>query len=171
MQTQSAIGYVLKVGTAFVTVTIAGPVPLCSLDDTTDACIKKSQVMLSRAGREALLFKGFTRAATTDGHPSNAAAERSIGEDRNAAGNHTGLHLLCGVHRTALVYSKTLAFVDAEVSGAIRTALALRTGSAMVRFRRCLRDEIGSRLGILPGTPPLGCSKQALVRSPTLLHT
>ena len=41
-----------------------------------------------------------------------------------------------------------------QISGVIRVALALRTGSAMVRFRSCLRQDIFSRLKILSGVAP-----------------
>ena len=63
-------------------------------------------------------------------------------------------HAIRDTHRTALVYGKTLAPLDPQVTGAVRIALSLRTGGSMTLFRQCLRDEIASRLRILQGTPP-----------------
>ena len=59
--------------------------------------------------------------------------------------------MLCDVHKTSAVHEKTFAMVGEDVSGMIRTALALRNGAAIQRFRRCLADEIGSRLEIREG--------------------
>ena len=76
------------------------------------------------------------------------------------------LHVICDAHCTALVYGKTLAPLDPQVTGAMRIALSLRTGGSMTLFRQCLRDEIASRLRILQGTPPrdaIAYEKRALM--------
>ena len=99
------------------------------------------------------VFGACVRAATTDAHVSNIAAEQSIGRAR---GVDTGgaLHLLCGIHATALVYKKTLHPLDDDVSSAIQVALSLRNGAAMTRFRAALREEIATRLKIYSGRAP-----------------
>ena len=153
MQTRSEVGMVLKVGNRFCTMVFHASCPLAVLEDTTAKCITQQQLSISRCGRAALCFKGITRATTTDGHPSNILAESTIAGLRSGD-RQPGVHVLCSVHRTALVYDKTMALVDDDVSGLIRVALALRTGSAMMRFRACLRQEIASRLDVLHGSPP-----------------
>ena len=45
--------------------------------------------------------------------------------------------------------------LDATISGMIRTALAVRCGAGMQRFRKCMSEEVASRLEILNGAPPL----------------
>lgn len=153
MQTQAETAWVLQLGEEYVTITFKAPCPLSVLERTSASCIMEQQVGISKASRASAAFRQATRAATTDGHAANIATEAAIPALRYG-GAHPGLHLLCDVHCTALVYERALAPVDKEVSGAIHIAKALRTGSAMSRFRDCLRDEIDSRLVVLHGTPP-----------------
>ena len=117
------------------------------------ACIKHHQVAMSIASRAARAFKRTTRAVSTDAYAANICAEKSIASDRSKGDANT-LHSLCDVHGTAGCYNKVFHPFDKYVSGIIHIALALRSGAAMVQFRRCLREEIASRLEIIQGSPP-----------------
>lgn len=126
------------------------PCPLAVVSHCTTAVIAHLQLLLSQASRAARAFRHRTRAAVTDAHAANVAAEPQICNERQA----NGIHILCDIHKTAAVHEKTLAMVDSTVTGLIQTALALRTGGAMVTFRTCLREEIASRLVLRHGFPP-----------------
>lgn len=153
MQTQGEIGMVLQLRDKMVTISYRSPCPLSVLERTSASCVMHQQLCASRATRASNAFAGMTRATTTDGAASNLACEAALACGRSPTDGQ-GLHLVCDIHCTALVYEKVLAPVDSELSGAIRVAKSLRTGSAMTRFRQCLRDEIASRLRILVGSPP-----------------
>ena len=166
MQTRLETGAVLRLGAWLVTLTFHTPCPLAVMESSSAACILRQQLLFSPARRASSAFNRITRAATTDALAANRACERSIMPTRGVAHHGHSLHLLCGVHATALVYSKSFAPLDPEMSGAIRLALSLRTGGGMTRFRKCLREEVASRLDVLHGrAPPSALAhKRALLR-------
>ena len=152
MQTRSDISMTIRVGSRALTLTFIMPIPLCVLETGSASNVEKQQIAVSPVSRVELAFGSVTRAACTDGAAPNLAAERAISRRRGLP-RAASLHLLCGVHCTALVYNKTMAPLDSDVSSAIQTALSLRNGAAMSRFRRALRQEIESRLDIKEGYP------------------
>ena len=155
VQTQGDAGMVIRLGSQLVTIVQKCVFPLAVLEHTTAACLKHLSLTLSCIGPSAKAFKGLTRAATTDAFSGNKSAESSIARDRAGSSPTSDLHILCEAHASAGVYKKTFALVDSWVTGVVRIALALRTGACMARFRRCLREEIASRLVIKEGYPPM----------------
>ena len=154
VQTRGDVGMVIRLGERLVTLSIRPHFPLAVVEDTSATCLRQLQLSLSRVGRAARAFQQVTRAATTDAFSGNKLAEASIGVERALAGQNSSLHVLCDVHGTAGVYDKTFAPLDPFITGVIRTALSLRTGAAMARFRHCLRLEIASRLEVFEGACP-----------------
>lgn len=152
VQTRQDVGMVIKVGERLVIVSFHSLCPLSVLERTTAAALKHGQLLMSQASRGARCFELVTRAATTDAYSANIAAEASIAEERQSPCH--SLHWTCTIHATAGVYGKTFAPLDEHISGVIRVALSMRSGAAMSRFRKCLREEIGSRLQIKAGKPP-----------------
>jgi len=65
VQTRGSVGFVLRLGERFVSVT-REHFPLAVLERTTAQSLKHLQLILSRVGPAAKAFKGYTRAATTD---------------------------------------------------------------------------------------------------------
>ena len=120
---------VLKIGNRYVSLVLEPCYPLAVVERTTARCLKHQQLAQSLVGRTSKLFKRVTRCATTDAFSGNIAAEGSIAHDRDPQ-QCSHLHILCGTHATSGVYTNTFAPLDAQVSGAIHTALALRTGPA-----------------------------------------
>ena len=131
VQTRGELAIVLKVGEQIVSIHASPDFPLSVVERTTAACLKRQQLQLSYLGRATRAFKRSTRAATTDAYSANKAAEASIGKERAAKEDENALHVLCDVHGTANVYNKVFGPLDAHVTGAVHTALALRTGPAM----------------------------------------
>lgn len=154
VQTRGSVGLVVKLGERLVTIIYHLHLPLAVVERTTGQVLKYLQLTTSRLSRAAIAFKGHTRAVTTDAFSGNKTAEASIMQDRAAATTGSSLHILCDVHATAGVYDKVFAPLDSFVTGVIRTALSLRSGAAMHRFRRCLRQEIEARLEVVEGVPP-----------------
>lgn len=107
---------------------------------------------LSSATRVCQRFEQRVRAVCTDQCSANIACEKAMAAARGAT-EGSAIHILCDIHRTSLVHTKTLALLDDNVRGMIRCALALRTGNTMNTFRQCLKEEVASRLQILHGRP------------------
>ena len=157
VQTQLRGGVLVRVGEALVTLIWRQPAPLQVVERTTARVFKHVQSRLSQCTPTTRLFSHRTRAAATDSYSAILAAEASLCEDRWGSAN-TFLQSLCDIHKTATTHEKTFSLFSKEVTGMIRTALALRNGAAMSRFRRCLAEEISSRLVILEGQ----CSADAM---------
>ena len=99
------------------------------------------------------MFQRVTRAAVTDSYAPLTAAEKHIGAQRRSPAD-AQIHFLCRVHKTAAVHKRTFEFLDETITGMIRSALAVRSGASMVRFRESLAAEIASRLEVLEGSAP-----------------
>ena len=165
VQSQGELGMLVRLGEKFVALTLRMHYPLAIVESTTGAVMKHLALAQSRVGPASRAFKGITRAVTTDAASSNKSAEASIGVERQQDHMGSVLHILCEVHATAGIYSKTFRLVDSHITGIIRTALSLRTGAAMARFRACLKAEIASRMVIKTGrtTPEAMRYKQNLL--------
>ena len=154
VQTRGDVGLVLSIGNRLVTLTMRADFLLSVVERTTAECLQQQQLSLSPASRASLAFKSTTRAATSDAFSGDIASEKSIAMQRRRKKDDNALHILCDVHGTAGVHDKTFLPLDSQISGLINTALALRSGAAMSRVRKCLMAEIASHLGVLQGSPP-----------------
>lgn len=150
LQTVQSGGILLKVDGRFVTVISNIICSLQILPDGTGATLKNAELMISGVSRAATQFDHKARLTTTDGCQVNLLAEKLIASERGDT--WTNLHVCCDVHRTAGAHTKTFSLMDSHVTGMVHTALALQSGSAMNRFRKCLRDEVASRFVVLHGT-------------------
>jgi hypothetical protein len=154
VQTRGEVAVVIRVGDRYATVSYPLVHPLATVERTTARCLSQLQVVLSPVGPGCRAFMGVTRAATTDAYAANKLVEARIAAARSLdATQDCRVHFLCEVHATASVYGRTFALMEDQVNGVIRTALSLHHSSAMQLFRRCLRQEIASRLQVLPGAP------------------
>ena len=75
---------------------------------------------------------------------------RRGGEERRLLGRARVVR--CPPHQPG---AETFTLLDDNVRGMLRCTLSLRNGAALRRFRRCLKDEIASRLQIILGRPPV----------------
>ena len=150
VQARLRSGMVVRVGDTKVTLAILQPCQLALLERTTAIDFKRVQERLSHASIYSRMFLRCTRVAATDSNSAIGAAEAAISSERWGP-QSTHLRILCDVHKTSGVHEKTLELVSDDISGMIRTALAIRNGSAMARFQTCLAQEIESRLEVLQG--------------------
>lgn len=158
LQTLQTGGLLIELASGCV-VTILTPT-LCNLTAMaagSGACIAEAQLRLSGVTRAAGKFTHATRSACTDRNGANLLAERQIAKERSEPWD--SLHVLCGVHKTAGAHEKTFALVDEGIRGMIHCALALRNGSAMSRFRRCMKEEIESRFKLMHGEATLDAQR------------
>ena len=153
MQTRQEGALVVRLGDQLVSLVSRVAARLSVVENATAAAVKSQQLGVLLVTRVARIFGGMTRAATTDAHPSNICAETEIAMDRSGS-QSSSLRVLCEVHACAGVYKKVFEPLDSKLTSVIRIALLLRSGGAMSKFRRCLREEIASRLDILNGHPP-----------------
>ena len=153
-QTINKGALVVRRNDKLVTLVTAPVCPLSVVEANTAACAMEAQLQVSSATalRERLLVRA--RGATTDRGAENKPCERAIA-DMLYHGQAGLLHTFCEVHMTAGIHKKVFAQpgLDPVVSGAIRTALSLRNGAAMLRFRKALREEVQSRLQVCRGVP------------------
>eukprot|EP00959_Pyramimonas_sp_CCMP1952_P453212 9467863-Pyramimonas_sp.AAC.1 len=100
------------------------------------------------------MFQKCTRATCTDRYSAIVASERQIAIER-MQGLKSSLHIHCEIHKTSGVHEDVFELPELEpnISGMINCALAMRNSSAMDRFRKCMKEEITSRILILPGRP------------------
>lgn len=124
---------------------------LCAMSAGSADCVKATQLRVSGVTAAAVAFQRQARVVCTDKHPSNLAAERDMARGRS--GDWSLLHIECEVHKTSGCYTKTFALLEDNVKGMIHCALSLQSGSAMSRFRACLKEEIASRFEVLHGQP------------------
>ena len=153
LQTIQQGGMVFKVNGEYVLALMSTLCPLQVLDNGTGAVLHAAQSRCSGATRASSHFVHRLRMACTDRLGSNTLAERLLAEERGATWKR--LQTYCEVHMTASAHEKTFALIPGNIQGMIRCALALQTGSAMARFRACLRQEVASRFQVRYGAPPL----------------
>ena len=91
---------------------------------------------------------------TTDAYSANFLTEASIAGIRGEPEQSDNLHVTCDIHKSAGCHTKTFSLIADHISGMLNCFLSLRQGAAMVKFRRCLYEEIKLRLHILPGRCP-----------------
>ena len=128
--------------------------PIGVVSRTTIASLRGLQFRVSPASNAAKLFTLQHRVGCTDAHPSNSQCEAGVAATRGPPEQSVNVHRFCDIHRLSGCHEKVFGLVDADVRGMIHAALSLRNGSAMQRFRLCLRNEVRSRLDILVGRPP-----------------
>lgn len=58
------------------------------------------------------------------------------------------------IHCLSTVQGRSLAVLDAEVSGVIATAIAMQAAGAVVRFRDALAETVEKFIAVFPGSPP-----------------
>ena len=125
--------------------------PLSVVENTKAPSLRECQLRLSPCPHFAAQFVRQTRSCTTDAYSANFPAEAGIAQLRGPPDQSDNLHLLCDVHKGAGVCTKTFDLIKDHVPGMLNAALSLRQGAAMARFRRCVGEEIQSRLAVLPG--------------------
>ena len=127
--------------------------PLGVVEANTAACALALQLQVSESTVARSAFAVAGRGACTDRGPENKPCERQLAE-LLYKGLPGLIHTMCEVHMCAGIHKKVFEMpkLDAVVHGAIHAALALRSGSAMMKFRACLREEVASRLQVLQGT-------------------
>lgn len=153
LQTIQQGGMVFKVRGEYVVVLVSTLCPLQVLDNGTGAVLHAAQLRNSGATRASSSFAQRCRLACTDRNSANSVAERLVAEDRGAPWKR--LQTFCEVHMTATAHEKTFSLMPENIHGMIHCALALQTGSAMARFRACLREEVASRFEVRYGSPPM----------------
>lgn len=151
LQHQQAAGILMKVEGRSVMLLLPLLSNLVVVESGTGVVLQACQLGLSACTRATKLFSQRVRAVCTDGSSANIACEKGVAAARGA-GSRT-LHALCDVHRTSLVHNKLFTLLDDNVRGMVRCALSMRAGSAMGKFRRCLREEVEARLEVLHGRP------------------
>lgn len=151
VQTVHQGGVLLKFGDSTLAILSGAVCPLQVVDKCTAKALKEVQLRINPSSGSASLFGQALRVVCTDRHPSNMAAERALVRERD---NWLHLHVVCEVHKTAQVYSKTFGLMESNVRGMLHCALSLRDGAAMTRFRQALRAEIESRFEVRVGTAP-----------------
>ena len=155
VQTQVEFGCLVRIGSKLVTFIGHQVCPLAIVQRATASVFAHLQQRLSLTSRMALLFRRCTRSAVTDSYSAIVAAERQVAADRRAPMDQV-VHMKCQVHKTSTCHGLTFSFDEPEITGLIRCALALRSGSSMIRFKECIDDEIRTRLEILEGAPDRG---------------
>ena len=93
------------------------------------------------------------RCVTTDSANTNFAVERRMCESRGCAWR--SLHLPCNVHKVSTCYSRTLGFIDGDISAWLNLSLSLSSNAALRTFRRALGQIIAERLVVRVGVPPV----------------
>ena len=121
---------------------------LTVIERSTAETVKECQLRLLRTTRASATFRQQIRLVCTDGCAANILCEKHVAAARRDA--CSAVHVLCDVHRTSLVHGKMFSLLDDNVRGMLRCALSLRHGAALLRFRRCVKDEFASRLQIIP---------------------
>lgn len=164
VQTMLDTVYVVRIGERVLSFTHSTPCPLAIVESTAAPVLMDVQRRLSKLTPSSKCFKTVLRLATTDSYSALVSAEASLAADR--AGKLAGGHLKCSVHKAATVHGRVFAFVEDSISSMVNLALALRTGSAMPVFRKCLQAEISSRLELRHGRP----SQDAVRYKRTLLQ-
>ena len=153
LQTRQFYGMVLKHGHDYVNIMGQTLCPLQVMERGTAEVLKECLLRQSAVSPRAALFTFPTRLSCSDKAAYNLKAEADMVGDR--AGSWQHIHTTCDVHATSTAYNKVFeGLVPSQVSGLIRCALSLREPAALHAFRRCLAEEIQSRLRILRGAPP-----------------
>lgn len=153
LQTIQTGGILLHLAGQYVSILPSTVCPLTVIDRGTATCLKAALLRACGVSRASELFGTRMRLVCTDRNGANLLAEKSIAAER---GEHwSSLHVHCEVHLAASAHEKTFSLQESNISGMIHCALALRNGTAMNRFRRCLRDEVASRFRVRFGTAPL----------------
>lgn len=163
VQTFQETGMLLKANGIFVGIIGKAICPLAVVEATSAKAIREQQLRVSPVGLGSACFSSAVRAVCTDSAASNFAAERGISQDRSS---FSSLHTPCDVHKTSGVYTKSFILLDSTIRGMVSCALSLQQSSAMVRFRKALREEIASRFEIRAG--PI--SRDAVRHKKALLH-
>ena len=146
-------GMLVEVNARLLIICISTLSNLTVIERGTAETLKECQLRLSGATRASATFRQRIRLVCTDGCAANILCEKHVAAARGDA--CSAVHALCDVHRASLVPGKTFSLLDENVRGMLRCALSLRDGTALSRFRRCLKDEIASRLQTIPGRPPV----------------
>lgn len=145
-------GYMLlRAKDTFVILKLPTLSQLAVLESGNSDVLALCQLRMSTATRAAKAFHHQCRAVCTDSAPVNIVCERKVAKQRGDECSR--LHILCEVHRVSLIHGKTLSLLSENIKGMIKTALCLRTGTTLNKFRLCLRDEIDARVEILHGRP------------------
>lgn len=160
LQHQGTICMLLRVADRSVILKSPPLAGLVVMENGTAEVLASAELRLSTSTEASASFEQRVRAAHTDAGAPNFSCEKMLSNVR--APEFKLLHRLCDIHRTSLVHGKTFALLDDNVRGMIACALSLRVGSAMTRFRRCLKAEIESRLQILHGQPPRDATRYKL---------
>ena len=96
-------------------------------------------------------FRLPMRLCTTDKGSANSVAERILMSRRSGSWSH--LQASCDVHTAAGCHTKTSVLVSKDVSSLLHMALGLQLTGNMQKFRRCVIEDIRSRMVWKHGTP------------------
>ena len=112
--------------------------------------LENSVVVLQES---SLLFNQCIQLTTTDRDGSNHRAEAGINRLKP---EWDLMHLPCDVHKASTATNNLFKLVPNMVTGIVNFGLLLRIGGSVQKFRRCIRDEIVSKLKVIVAPPPDG---------------
>ena len=153
LQCRQMYALVFKTPSGFCKIYGENPCPLSALESNSALVMREALCRLSATTTHSEAFKLRTRISSMDKASANLLTETCMVASRR--GHWKPLVNTCEVHTTARAFRKTFDnLVPQHISAIIHIALALRSGSAMVSFRRCLVQEIHSRLKLYYGPVP-----------------
>ena len=127
--------------------------PLVALENGSALVLSEALSRTSATTWQSDAFKLRTRVCSMDSAPANLLTESCISASRGE--KWKTLQNGCEVHTTARAFRKTFdGLMPLHVSSIIHIALALRSGTSMISFRRCLGQEIREKLKLYYGPIP-----------------
>jgi len=96
------------------------------------------------------------RLATTDKGSANSTCERILTQRRGDKWSNPIWN--CDVHTVSGCHTKVAVLVKDDVSALLHMALGLQLTGNMIRFRRCVIEDVRSRLVLLHGRPPVAAA-------------
>jgi hypothetical protein len=170
LQTEARVGFLLSGPHGPIMVVTKIPVHLQTVDTTTAATLK---ACLDKAwdvpGLHELIecFPRVVSISQTDRAASNMkyeAMRRMAKPEKECR-----LHLPCDIHKAYTCQTLQATILDPVISGIVHTALAMRPGGTVQRFRDALRCFFRKRLKIYRGAaPPVKSSSAAIEREAKL---
>eukprot|EP00971_Amphidinium_carterae_P147821 2930043-Amphidinium_carterae.5 len=128
------------------------PTPLAALEKNSAPVLAEALSRLCASSSQSESFRMKTRMSSMDKAAANVACESAFTSCRNG---WTSLQSFCEVHITARAFRKCFdQLMGDDISGIIHIALALRSGAAMINFRKCLVEEIRAKLKLYFGPVP-----------------
>eukprot|EP00971_Amphidinium_carterae_P335543 6471461-Amphidinium_carterae.2 len=153
LQCRHSCAMVIRLGCKLVKIHGNVATPLQIMEKNNACILRECLSRVSASTSQSNVFKLQVRVASRDQAAYNKLAERVILHERHP--HWTGLEFGCEVHASARAFSKTFdGLLKADISGLLNVALVLRAGANMLLFRRCIQEEILSRLKLKFCQPP-----------------